>query len=123
MLGKKFQAAQALKDKAEREEKMANALLQNAPVGAEIDLSFGDSEMKLSKNTPKDMEDKNITTEESSIELQGNVASCGGAVGLQVNLLCDIKHIVRMMIIRILLKQLFSDPPILFNTLVLHRHR
>ncbi len=40
--------------------------------------------MKLSKNTQKDIEAKNMTTQDSSIQLQGNVEGCAGDVGLQV---------------------------------------
>ena len=52
--------------------------------------------MKLSKNTQADIEAKNLTTQDSSIQLQGNVGGCPGDVGLQViYFVTSVRHIVR----------------------------
>ena len=79
-----MQQAQALREKVEREEKLAAAVLKNTPVGIEVSLSTGSMEMKLSKNTPLDMEDRNVTTEDGPIQIKGRVGGCVGNVGLQV---------------------------------------
>ena len=80
-----LQQAKALRQKAEREEKLAAAVLQNTPVGIEVSLSTGSMEMKLSKNSPLDMKNKNVTTDDGPIQIKGNVGGCAGNVGLQVS--------------------------------------
>ena len=82
-----FQQAQALKEKAEREEKLAAAVLKNAPVGTEVSVSTPSMEMKISKNSPEDMKEKTVTTEDGPIEIKGKVGGCAGNVGLQVRYL------------------------------------
>ena len=74
-----------MEEKAAREEKMATALLKAAPVGAELEFTFGESEMMLSKNRLEDMEDKEVTTSDGSIHIGGKIEGNTANVGLQVS--------------------------------------